>query len=72
MNDLNRIDRALLCRLNDNEPGARLSMSVSKPNFDYPLTFFERWVSSTCGSVFDRENPCQKHDIYLHTFLHTG
>jgi len=60
------------CRLNDNMRGIRSSRSVSNPKFDYPLTSFESWVSSACGSVFDREKTCQKHDIYLHILLHTA
>jgi len=29
------------CRLNDNMLGIRSSKSLPKPNFNYPLTFFE-------------------------------
>jgi hypothetical protein len=60
------------CRLNHHTPGIRSSKSMSKPNFDYLLTFFERWVSSACGSVLTAIKRCQKPDIYLHTFLHTA
>ena len=62
----------LICRLNDNVPGIKPSRSMSKPNFDYSLSFFEIWLSSMCESVFDRENTCQKHDIDLHILLHTA
>ena len=63
--------RPYFCGLNDNQPSFILSTRASKPKFDYPLTFFESWVSSACGSVFDTENPCQKHDIYLHILSYT-
>ena len=40
MNDLDRIDRAMLCLLNDDEFGFTSFTSASKPSFDYQITFF--------------------------------
>jgi len=60
------------CRLNEKRPMRKHQRAASKPSSYSRPIFFDRRVSSLCGSVLSDEFTCQKPDIYLHILLHTA